>query len=83
MMIFCSVWLEYEYFNLTFSLRNFAFFCFLENGTAMWPASSLSRCENSNLQLLRRNRRETTMKQMKTLKTETLKLKMKCRVLAF
>ena len=28
MMIFCSVWLEYEYFNLTFSLRNFDLFLF-------------------------------------------------------
>ena len=68
---------------LRFLLETLIYFCFLENGTAMWPASSLSGCENSNLQLLRRNRRETTMKQMKTLKKETLKLKMKCRVLVF
>ena len=42
-MIFCSVWLEYEYFNLTFSLRNFDLFLFFRD----W------NCDVASLKLIR------------------------------
>lgn len=68
--------------SLIFVLKQFYVIIFLEIGTAMSPASSLSRCENSTLQLLRKNSNDMMMKQMKSLKMEALNLKMKCRVLA-